>query len=455
VRNALVLVAALAACGSDHHNGDGGVGDDGGGDDGSGFDAAIDVPNVKGTVHVQVANAATACAMGVHVVFIDTDNSQQDITADGAGNASADIFPGGSVTAICHRMTSGTPRAEYVMATVLAVEPSDNLVINGAALFLGSQPFDATSGGTFTVNFSANPGATGYDVYWPCSTMATSHTTTTSKAITMQAGCMESPMNIVVVASNGAFTEQNGVAFTNGGSTTITDTWHPLATINSTYTYTNPPAYCTNAGDLDYPCNLDLTRYVPDLRGNGARTMMSTTGAATMLGVSSPPAAYGVMRTIFSSNAAQYQTITHAVDGTLATHTIDLDATLLPWIAPVVYNPATTTLQITATGSNPYDLFKTDLTYVRANTFIFVWHVFGPTAGNFTFPAMPVSFGDVSPKPTDTMSSNHAMVGDSDLIDGYRLARQNVFDSLETCAALVSPTAKRLPVSFNRLSRSN
>ena len=153
---------ALVGCGSHPATTDASGDDGGGGDDGSvsnTFDAAIDVPDVKGTVHVQVTNAATAlCSTGggianLYVLFMDTDNSVTQATTDAGGNAQGDVHPGGSVTAMCHRALGACAgvgaNCSFTMVTVLDVEPGDNLVLDANAFLTGRQTADVTSAGTF------------------------------------------------------------------------------------------------------------------------------------------------------------------------------------------------------------------------------------------------------------------------------------------------------------------
>jgi hypothetical protein len=462
----LAIVCALSACGSHSGvsgdaNGDGGGGSDGGGS--NNIDAAIDAPNVKGTVHVQVTNAATAlCSTGggvanVYVLFMDTDGTVTQVTTDTSGNAQGDVFPGGSVTAMCHRALGACApvgsNCSYTMVTVLDVEPGDNLVLNADAFLTGRQTADATSAGTFTVSYPAYAGAAGYDVYHPCGKTPVAPANATSQQLTMRVGCKASPMNLVVIANNGggnpmAYTEIDNVTFASGGSATITDTWHTLSSVMATYT--NPTT------DV---ANVQLDRFVPGMKGLRSTTAMD--GSAVTLTVTSPLTASAAMQSIISPCAIAdmncsrpgSQTITQVVDGA-STYTLDLSAKMLPWVGPVTYDVPTTTLHVPATGTGAIDLFEADLQYVRANTVIHIWRVFGPNIMDVAFGALPALPGGHSPVPTDTQSVLHARIGESDAIGGYRPARQNVFDSLETCEQSQSPTAKRFPGTLNRFMRS-
>ncbi|MDB4953906.1 MAG: hypothetical protein JWO36_1475, partial [Myxococcales bacterium] len=212
---ALVLVLGIVGCGS--HPGtviDGGAGDDSGGD-GSGsnlIDAAIDAPNVKGTVHVQVTNAATAlCSTGggtanLFVLFKDTDGTVTQVTTDASGNAQGDVFPGASVTAMCHRSLGVCAPAgsncSYTMVTVLDVEPGDHLVLNADAFLTGHQPANTTAAGNFTVSYPAYATAKGYDVYHPCGKTPVSPMTATQQQLALKVGCLTTPMKLLVIAND-------------------------------------------------------------------------------------------------------------------------------------------------------------------------------------------------------------------------------------------------------------
>ena len=460
-RFAIVCLLA-AACGSHAGSADGGGGDDGSPHDGSGsaVDAAIDVPNVRGAVQVDVVNAtspAAACKPGLHVVFIDTDGTTTDVTTDGAGHAQGNVFPGASVTVICSRTTGS-----FTMVTIQAIEPGDDLVLDAAAFLTGQQVADATSAGTFHVSYPAHAGAAGYTVYHPCGNTSA---TGTSATLAMQAGCVEATMDLVVVAVDGtgtptAYVSAGGVAFTSGGSTTISDTWHPLAAVSATYS--NPPAFCADTGDPNYPCNVELDRYTPDLRGLPApRRSMDISTSPVTFPVTAPLAPHAAMQTLFTTNTAVKQTVTRIVDGTQTTYALDLAGTELPWLCledgvdcPTWTASDPTQIGVPVSGSQPIDLFEVDATYTRGQT-IYVWRAFGPTPGDFVFPTLPASAPAVKPQAGDLKSATHAYACESDAFGGYRPARQNVFDSLNTCKASPNPTAKRLPGTINRLSSVN
>jgi hypothetical protein len=469
----------LAACGGHHAaTSDGPNSADGPGDgpthdgpttdatpDGS-PDASIDAPFVRGTVHVQVTNASSTAAScevtQLHVVFDDVDGTITDIVADTGGNAHADVFPGASVTAVCER-TSGT----FSMVTVQDIEPGDAIVLDAARFLTGTQPADTTAAGTYKISYPAYSSAAGYTIYYPCGSVGAGKTQTTNISLAMQAGCVLSTMDLVVVASSNtgaqlAWTHVSNVTFTNNGSTTITDTWHPLVSVAASYA--NPPAFCADTANPDYPCDVQLSRYVPDMRGFRPvmPQMTSIAGSTAMITTpAAPGAATAVLQTRLENNGPASQVFTDVVDGTAGTYSIDFGAKTLPWMCQGLpqcpsFSGTNATLTIPVNGTGSYDLFETDVTYSRGPAFttIYVWRIFGPTAGDVTFPLLPASVATVRPINTDRQSVTHSRICESDALAGWRAARQNPFDSLATCLQSADPTAPRYGGLHNRVSAS-
>jgi hypothetical protein len=455
----VLALVVLVACGGGHH-GPAGDADDQGGDVGSGMaDAPIDVPFVRGTVHVQVTNASSAaadCMPNLHVAFEDVDGTLTDVVADASGNAQADVFPGASVTAVCER-SSGN----YSIVTVQDVEPSDMIVLDAARFFTGTQPADQTTAGTFKISYPADSGATNYTVYYPCGNVVSSSTNNVS--LPMTAGCLLLNMDLVVVAGNNsgpiAYAEAKNVAFTNNGSTTVTDTWHPLISVAATYA--NPPAFCADSTNPDYPCDVQLQRFVPDMHGFRATGMTNVASGAATINVTVPSAMYAAMQTRLENNGPAYQVITSYVPGTGASYSVDFASELLPWMCLgepqcPMFSGTDAKLTIPVVGTATYDLFEADVTYSRGPAFttIYVWRIFGPTAGDVTFPHLPPSIASVRPTSADRQSVTHARIGESLALGSWQAARQNPFDSLATCLQSTDPTAPRYPGPFHRVSAS-
>jgi hypothetical protein len=391
----------------------------------------------------------------VHVVFDDVDSTITDVVADSGGNAQADVFPGASATAVCRRATcmpvpSGATVCD-TMVTMQDVEPGDMIVLDAARFLSGSQPADQTAAGTFKISYPADSGATSYTIYYPCGNVVASQTN--NIALAMKAGCLQSTMDLVVVAGNNtgpiAYAEAPGVTFTNNGSTTVTDTWHPLVQLAASTT--NLPAFCSDSSNPDYPCDVQLQRYVPDL--HGFRAMGTTTVA--------PGAATATIQTQLATNGPEYQVFTDVVDGKASTYSLDVASAALPWRcqgAPQcpTFDGTNAKLTIPVAGTGSYDLFETDVTYSRGPSFttIYVWRIFGPTAGDVTFPQLPASVSTVRPTSTDHQSVTHARICESDALSGWRAARQDPFDSLATCLQSTDPMAPRYGGTHNRVSAS-
>ncbi|HEX5057956.1 MAG TPA: hypothetical protein VFV99_01295, partial [Kofleriaceae bacterium] len=310
----------------------------------------------------------------------------------------------------------------------------------------------------FTVNYAANTGTDHYEVHTRCGTVNVG--LLTAAQIALPIGCTATPMNIEVIARSSAgvalaWTQQPNVAITSGGSTTIADTWH--APVQLAATYTNPTPQVSD---------ITVARFSPYVRGLPVAEVMSATSATTnvMLNVSQTPSASlstsllcpmsATPGCLATPSGTASQRITQAVDGTLATYALDIGANLLPWVK-ALYVPATTSLDITVTGSGAFDIFEANLQYTRGQT-IYVWRVFGPLAQSVTFPTLPATApGDPTVRTTDVQSSYQAFVGESDAINGYRDAIKNPFEALGTCDATSSTTAKPYPGTTARISQWN
>ncbi len=323
----------------------------------------------------------------------------------------------------------------------------------------------ASTGGTaakglpFTVSFPAYGGATSYEVHTPCGPVDVG--TSTSPSLTLRAGCATSPMDVLVYAKTSstveaAFAQQTGVAFAEGGSVTITDTWHPVSAF--TATYSNPTTRVTDIG---------MSRFSPYLRGSAPTSASGTTsGGALILTADAATAPTAWVRSLLgcpdgagadcisSPIGVAQQTIAQKVDGTQATYSLDLGVNLLPWVN-AFYQMTTQTMDITVTGSGTYDLFETNLRYARGQT-IYTWRVFGPIATTHTFPALPSMLpGDPTIRPSDTQSAYNVYLCESDAVGGYRDAIKNPYRALAACESSSSPTVIPVTGTMHRMSSWN
>ncbi len=326
-----------------------------------------------------------------------------------------------------------------------------NLGSGGASDGVGGT---AAKADRFTVNYSAYGGAAYYEVDSPC---GATDTLATNPVILLRAGCVASTMDLVVLAKNSggstiAWTSTTGVAFTPNGSTTVTAAWQTPSAI--TATYTNVPAQVSN---------IALRRMAPYVREPAVSTSgaVSAGGATLMVNASLP--AQAAMHSRFTctsgtgcvSTMAQ-QTLTQLVDGTQTGYALDVGANLLPWLT-ALWDPPTTTMQVGVTGTASYDLFQGAIRYTRGQVsqVIYTWRVFGPTAGTFKFPTLPSTVpGDPTIRVNDPQASYVVGVCESDAINGYRDAIENVYEAYGTCLASSSPTIVRFGGTLNRLSQS-
>lgn len=318
----------------------------------------------------------------------------------------------------------------------------------------------AYKGVALTVTYPTYGGATSYDVHTPCGPVDVG--TSTSPTLTLNVACATSPMDITVFAKTSstveaAYAQVTGAAFSPGGTIAITDTFHAVSTLTASYTNTT-----TRVTDIE------LERYSPYVRGLAQATTAGTvSGGMLMLtaSVGTPPNAWihtqidcddvSSSDCISSGTGAASQTITQKVDGTQTSYALDLGANLLPWVN-ASYDPPTTTLQITVTGTGTYDLYEANLRYVRGGTFIYTWRVFGPLAQPITFPALPSTLpGDPTIRPTDTQSAYQVYLCETDAVNGYRDAIKNPYLTLQTCESPSTPTVRPAGGTLNRRSSWN
>lgn len=450
---AIALLVLAIGCGDDIQR----IGDDdasmGTDDGGSGSDAGIEIdadPNVRGTVTVHVVDKTGAPVPGLHAVFIDTDSTVTDVVTDANGAAQASVYPSATVTVVRERSTMGA----YSMTTVQELVPGDDIKIYSApstapatddAMSSRVVPLDQTSAGNFTFNYSTRAGANSYSVFTPCG--RTDVGGSTSPSLPFKAGCASGTFDVLVVAASGsnalAWTSKSAVAFSSGGSTTITEPWHDVESFDMSYTNV------TNR-----VTGIDMQRFMPYVRGIAQVTGAGTTAGSDVT-VSTTKAAKGlpaIIKSKFtcsegsgpdcisSATGTAAQSITTVIDGNAASSSLDVGANLLPWVS-ASYDPLTTTIQVTTTGSGAIDLFEANLRYTRNDSVIYTWRVFGPTPGNVTFPTLPSTLpGDPTVRPTDAQSVYQVFLCESTALNGYRDAIHDVYEALGTCDASSTAT---------------
>jgi hypothetical protein len=411
-RSSLSLsLAWLAACGSVEHNDspDAPLVPDAAPDAGPGIDAT---PRGTAQVTVLEPGGTGAPAVGASVVFLDPDGTLVKRTAtDTSGKASADVLPGASVTSVA------LLGASYQIQTVTAIRPGDDLV-------LGSKPARAV--GTFSVTYptSTNTSATAYLVASPCGTVTAfpdaMTTTTMTTSLTMSDSCVESSMEIVVMPEDASSVplgtiSKAGVAFQDGGSTTITGAYLPVRSFTGSYTNIDPGI-----------TSLSMLRSVPDGFGVGTSDALAPPTATTVLHASGAVGSGARIATHAATTTRSIADVRQSISGMAATYGLDIGATLLPWLEQPTFDPATGKLTVpvdsTGTTTAAPDFFRVVLSYRRTDastTTGYTWTVFGPAPGDVTLPVLPVELGPIAPIASDTISSVSAQMIDADTLAGY------------------------------------
>jgi hypothetical protein len=419
----------------------------------AGTDAAPDAPRIDGAIADATTDAVadapydastiapvtvityempsgSGVASDVPVVFVQPNGTiAGEVRSDLNGVASATVLPGASVTAVYRGAVGAT------LYTVTEVQPGDHIDI-------GPAPSQQVTSGTFTVNVPAYPGAMAYDVYGPCGGTfagAAGNGAPTPATLTFADDCQKATMDLVVVAlgpvSPIAYVDANNVPYTNGGQLDITESWQPLQTITASYanvpTGTKQPQFFS---------------FVPD--GAGWPSTGVSSGGGNMT-VSAPVGVTSLFLTrIESLDGVSVQEVIDQNTGTPSSYSLDLGATLLPWLAKPVLDPAKGTITTAVTGNGSGDLFDVMVNYSRIvnnQTLKYEWTVFGPTPSDFTLPSLPLDLVDVAPHAGDQVSSSaYADFYDAEAVTGYDQVRGHLFGAFDVYLIGRGPSPGRI-----------
>ena len=399
-RLGLAPLALLAACGSNHNSNP----------DSPAIviDAAPDAP-VRGIVTIHVRDSTGTLPLAPSpVVFVDTDGTTTTVMTDPSGTVTGNVFAGANATAIYTESTT-----VFELQTVFGIAPGDDIT-------LGTTALDQTPAGTFTINFTADPGATSYTVVHPCGPITTM---STSPVVNLFNYCAHPAMDLVVVslAANGQpmhFVEKSGVAFTDGGSTTMPASWQPLVAFSATY---------TNIGaDVS---EVRLNRSVPDKNGYFLSGTGPPSGSPRTLELNGPTAITSVLQTQLLASTGAYQVVTAGVDGTAATYALDVGASELGWLGTPALDFTAEKITVPVTGSNAGDGFEVILNYDNLASTFYSWNLYAPTAGDIQLPAIPLALGDYLPKNGYNVSALVGRLLETTALDGNKAFRANPGDS--------------------------
>lgn len=382
-----------------------------------GIDAAPDAPS-HGMVSVKVydPNGAGTVVVGVPVVFIEADGTLVGHpTTDSNGVATADVHANASATSVV------TTQGETQMTTIVGLQPSDNIIM-GTSLA-------SSQDGTFAVSYPAMPGASSYEVVGPCGSYSGNGSAVT---LTIYTYCKTATMDLIVVAEDQSGNpigsiEKPNVAYTAGGTTAITGGYQAISTFNAGYTNVDPGI-----------TNISMNRTVPSNIGYGRGTSGTPANGSLQLSITDIT---GQTASVLS-RATKDMSIDLLFDniaGNTLTYSMDVGASLLPWISSVTPDLAakkiTVVTDTTGTTNDKPDLFYESLSYSRTdgngNTTNYYWNIVGPTVGDVTLPALPPEIGDVLPKSTDSLGSSFTVELEMSTLT-WDMIRPVVFDTLQT-----------------------
>jgi hypothetical protein len=433
----LPFVIALTACGKVNTLSDAPQGDGNGADSSTGIDAnTIDAdPHGSITVIVNDPSPPTTPLAGVPVVFVDPAGAIiAEVATDANGKASAVILPGSTVTAVYN---AGTTNVQ--LETVLAVAPGDTITIGPQYQGQGS------GSGSFTVDVPDYPGSQSYDVYGPCGSSngaAAGSGALSPVVLGFSDNCTESKMDLVAIALNSdhnpdAWLENANVAYTDGGSATLTGTWQPF--MQWTATFTNMTGV-----SLVY-----VNDMVPDANG-----YQRSGYAQPTLTLDVPGAATALVETDFThqSGGGQEQ-MYEVVDGHKATYDVDVQAALLPFIGYPTLDLSSATISIPfEPGGNDGDVLQVQAGFSRVVndvTHSYSWEIWSPPTASITLPPMPSDLADTEPTANDSTGNGYATLYGADAITDWSQVRGTLFSAWDAYFAGRSTIAAgRLVESF-------
>jgi hypothetical protein len=355
-----------------------------------------------------------APAVGIPVVFVDTDGSQIVVASDSNGKAEAEVFGGASVTSV-QTVSNGKQ-----MLTVLDVAPGDDIV-------LGNTPQDTSNAGNFVVNWTQLGGATSYEVYGPCGFMGSAGTGATSLTITLKNNCNPATMELLVQARNSSnatigFSAKANVSVAAGNTTMGAF----VGGLGFTASYTN----------LSRANTLNMTRRMPDGFGFSlSAASQDVTGVTTTTASVTPPTT-GTARvdSNFQTTTFESQDIRQRLAGSATTYGLDFAATALPWINKPMLDVAAHTINISAdatgTSGDTPDLVQSQLSWRRGST-SFGWVTFGGKIETIVLPVLEGALADGMPAVGDTLTGNRVTVFDADTIADYAALRNNIGKALD------------------------
>lgn len=371
--------------------------------DAGAVDAAPSDSLTTGIIEVRMIGGTTTSptplAGGV-VVFTDSVQTQVVLT-DQDGRAFATVTGPTTITDVRF------PTPTFVFArSVLDAEPGDVIEIRPRA-------WDFTELAPLTVHFTAPE--PGYSVCGPCGCEWMSSSPAT---LPMKEMCRSNPAAVLVMNPTQTAYATATVAYdpTTGGVVTVPAQWTPSTQYSATYTNVDPRI--TSIGMAFADGQQSLTRlnmpsgtasgHVPSWRFQSPRFVTTFLNA---------------------NGAGEHQVAVQTVAATSAGLSMDVGASLLPWLGKPVFDTASRSVAvpIVAAGAEG-DLFMTQVGFTRPSGGWSVWQVFQARPKDFVLPAIPTSVADMTPELIT--GDPEAVMMASESVDGYAQARQAPYSLL-------------------------
>lgn len=342
---------------------------------------------------------------GILVVAVDADGTVAGTaTTDADGKASLSIKEGATVTAIYPEDNEH----DTDVHTYVGVKPDDNLTF-GDGYYAVNTLVPEGSNGSMTINWTAQTGATGYQIHTPCQTYGSTDAATLTYSATLAYYCQTPTAPIVVAAvdANGKVISSAYVpaaAFTVNAIVDIAaNQWVAQTADNFVLSMSGIDAVVT---DARLRANADFDRYI--LSNSESLTPENGAASATFSLPGTAPHLYAEARLRRNGNYGA-QTYYKGSPSPYA-----FDAPKLPWISDrAIINPAQNRVLWFETAGT-YDAAVLFLQWQRnesKTSHYFNWTVIlPPNVADFTLGTPPAELAAFLPSPKDFVDADLQLV---------------------------------------------
>jgi hypothetical protein len=415
-RLSLSLLLAAAACGNVTSSAPADANDDQPASDGGVADAPPDGEPPPDAIHrgaVTVVVLGTGYegggtpVAGAQVIFVDTDGTVHRSITNSAGEATADLSTGASVTVVRAEQSNA-----YEITTFAHVEPLDRLIIGERARNI----LEETKRMTVVVpTYGTN---SRYAVLPGCG--QASERSPGVFEVQFPASCESGEYVVGALARDvdGTAIAQNvlGAPKFEAGARLEMGSWTPVPSFLATYS--NIPQNVTS-----------LSMFRAFLDHNRIFTSWDTlypertTGSPTVV-VRENNFAFGTdmyISTDLDRPGFLSQTLRDRPGMVMNTYGVDVAAGILPWIRDVGFDPTSRTFSWTQDGSAPAEIVRASVSYDRQNPPLWVhWTTYAPgdaSPEQIVLPTLPPEVGDIGPRSGDWISRPHVCLLDVDGLD--------------------------------------